>query len=80
MTKRIRFTPRELELILRMVAIAECNMPFWGGSGDYAQWREKDGQAFTSLGTKAADLLRRREERKCEACQWLPCDCPRGWK
>ena len=46
--KRIRFTHHELDLVIRMLSIAEAQGGNWG-EGDYQNWNEKlDGTALSS--------------------------------
>jgi hypothetical protein len=56
MKKRVRFTRRELELILEMTCIADAGGP----EGDYQDW-DTDGKypVLDSLSNKTAEMLRR---------------------
>lgn len=55
--KRIRFTDKELDVIISMAAIADANQPT---EGDYQEWQDEDYAAAMSLFHKAHELLRRR--------------------
>lgn len=53
---RIRFTRHELDLMLRMIAIASATA--WG-EGDYEDWTERDSKPYDSLWHKVRVLLDR---------------------
>lgn len=56
--KQVRFTARELDVIISMVAIAGANPP----EGDYQDWTDKDYKAADSVFHKAHELLRRKKK------------------
>lgn len=58
MTKRVRFTHAELDLISDMAAIASAQG--WG-EGDYQGWNEDTAKVFDSLLDKVHTLMQRQK-------------------
>jgi hypothetical protein len=60
MSRRIRFSVKELDLIADMCAIASAAA--WG-EGDYQDWNESTGKVYDSLRDKVSELLSRKQSQ-----------------